>query len=104
MEKSGPVEGRENATVTVRKVGSVVPLHSKTCNLTASSELERNGIWRSASFRTKVMEGSVSLDSLLEGALAGSGATSPQDAVVLALHSSLLAAGYECTAVGDEVS
>lgn len=46
----------------------------------------------------------MSLDSLLEGALAGSGATSPQDAVVLALHSSLLAAGYECTAVGDEVS
>ena len=45
-----------------------------------------------------------SLDSLLEEALAGSGATSPQDAVVVALHSTLLAAGFECIAVGDEVN
>lgn len=44
-----------------------------------------------------------SLDSLLEEALAGSDATSPQDAVVVALHSTLLAAGFECIAVGDEV-
>lgn len=45
----------------------------------------------------------VSLDSVLEQALANSGATSPQDAVVVALHSSLLSAGFECVATGDEV-
>lgn len=47
---------------------------------------------------------SVSLDSVLESALADSGATSPQDAVFVALHSSLLAAEFVCVGIGDEVN
>ena len=46
---------------------------------------------------------SLTLDSLLERALADSGGTSPQESIVIALHSSLLSAGFVCVAVGDEV-
>lgn len=49
------------------------------------------------------MEQQSSLDDLLERALAHSEATSPQDAVVVALHSTLLSSGFKCVAVGDEV-
>ncbi len=45
-----------------------------------------------------------SLDALLEKALAKSGATSPQDALIVALHSSLLSSGFVCVSVGDEAS
>ena len=41
--------------------------------------------------------------SVIECALAGSGASSARDAVVLVVHSSLLTAGYECTAINDQV-
>ena len=44
-----------------------------------------------------------SLDSLLEAALAGSAGGSAGDAVVLALHSCLLSAGYLCISTADEV-
>ena len=44
-----------------------------------------------------------SLDSLLETALAESDAQSGQDALVVALHASLLSEGFSCTALGDEV-
>ncbi len=43
------------------------------------------------------------LDSLLEATLANSGVTSPQDALLAAVHSTLLAAGYSLVAVGDQV-
>ena len=49
-------------------------------------------------------EEEVSLEALLEKALAHSGATSPQDALVVALHSSLISSGFFCVAVGDEVA
>ncbi len=45
-----------------------------------------------------------SLDSVLERALADSNASSSQDAVIVALHSNLLSAGFVCVAVGDEVT
>ena len=47
---------------------------------------------------------SQSLDSLLEAALAGSRPSSAQDMLMLAVHASLLSSGYECIAIGDEVS
>ena len=48
-------------------------------------------------------EEEVSLDSLLERALDGSGASSPQDAVLVALHANLLSSSFVCIAIGDEV-
>lgn len=45
----------------------------------------------------------VSLDSVLERALAGSGAVSPQDAILVALHANLLCTGFVCVAIGDQV-
>ncbi len=45
----------------------------------------------------------MSLDTVLKEALASSGAGSGQDAIVIALHSCLLAEGFACVAVGDEV-
>lgn len=48
-------------------------------------------------------EASPTLDSLLAHALEASGGASPQDAVLVALHSSLLSAGFVCVASGDEV-
>ena len=45
----------------------------------------------------------VSLDSLLERALAESDVASPRDAVLIALHSSLLSVGFVCVATGDKV-
>lgn len=48
-------------------------------------------------------DGGASLDSLLERALADSGASSPEDAIIVALHASLLSAGFVCVALGDEV-
>ena len=45
-----------------------------------------------------------SLDSLLETALAESEVRSASDAVTVALHSKLLSEGFECVALGDEVS
>lgn len=50
---------------------------------------------------------STSLDSVLARTLTdsnASAASTPQDAVMLALHASLLSAGYVCVAIGDEVS
>jgi hypothetical protein len=43
------------------------------------------------------------LDSLLAKALLESGATSPRDVLMVALHSSLLSAGFVCVASGDQV-
>lgn len=40
---------------------------------------------------------------LAQAALRDSGAVSPQDAVLVALHSNLLSAGFLCVATGDEV-
>lgn len=48
-------------------------------------------------------EDDVSLDSVLERALAGSGAVSPQDAILVALHANLLSTGFVCVAIGDQV-
>ena len=45
-----------------------------------------------------------SLDALLEQSLAGSHVSSAGDALVVALHSKLLSEGFECVALGDEVS
>lgn len=45
-----------------------------------------------------------SLDSIFEQAVASSSATSSQDAVLVALHASLLSAGFVCVSIGDEVS
>lgn len=45
----------------------------------------------------------MSLDTVLKEALAGSGARSDQDAIVVVLHSCLLSEGFVCVAVGDEV-
>ena len=45
-----------------------------------------------------------SLDSLLERSLAGSNVSSTSDALVVGLHSKLLSEGFECVALGDEVS
>ena len=45
----------------------------------------------------------VSLDSVLERALAESGAVSPQDAILVALHATLLSTGFVCVAIGDQV-
>ncbi len=45
-----------------------------------------------------------SLDSLLEATLAHSKVSSPQDALITAVHSSLLSAGYSLVAVGDKVN
>ena len=50
--------------------------------------------------RSKMAE---SRDSVLDKALAESGAQSGQDALVVALHASLLSEGFVCTALGDEV-
>ena len=44
------------------------------------------------------------LDSLLEKALAESHVRSPSGAIVVALHCKLLEEGFECVAIGDEVS
>ena len=44
-----------------------------------------------------------SLDSILENALAGSGAKSASEALILALHADLLAEGFVCVALGDDV-
>ena len=44
-----------------------------------------------------------SLDSILENVLAGSGAKSASEALILALHSDLLAEGFVCVALGDDV-
>lgn len=44
-----------------------------------------------------------SLDALLEKVLTASGAYSAQDAIVVALHASLLSEGFVCVAVGDQV-
>lgn len=43
------------------------------------------------------------LDSVLAQVLANSGAVSPQDAVLVVLHSTLLSARFVCVATGDEV-
>eukprot|EP00731_Ephydatia_muelleri_P011088 Em0005g1674a len=45
-----------------------------------------------------------SLDSILENVLAGSGAKSASEALILALHSDLLAEGFVCVALGDDQS
>ena len=45
----------------------------------------------------------VSLDDVLVKALSNSGGSSPQDSIVIALHSSLLSTGFVCVALGDEV-
>ncbi len=45
----------------------------------------------------------MSLDTVLNEALGSSGARSGQDAIVMVLHSCLLAEGFVCVAVGDEV-
>ena len=45
----------------------------------------------------------LSVDSMLEKALEGSNAEGRSDAIVVALHASLLAEGFQLTAVGDEV-
>ena len=45
-----------------------------------------------------------SLDSLLEKALAESEIRSACDVITVALHAKLLAEGFECVALGDEVS
>ena len=47
---------------------------------------------------------SLTLDSLLTSSLQESGAASPQDAVLVALHANLLSAGFVCVATGDEVN
>ena len=47
---------------------------------------------------------SQSLDLLLEAALASSRPSSAQDMLMLAVHASLLSSGYQCIAIGDEVS
>lgn len=47
---------------------------------------------------------SPTLDSVLDQALANSSAVSSQDAVLVALHSILLSAGFVCVATGDEVA
>ncbi len=44
------------------------------------------------------------LDSLLEATLAHSKVSSPQDALITAVHSTLLAADYSLLAVGDQVN
>lgn len=44
-----------------------------------------------------------SLDSILENALAGSRAKSASEALILALHADLLAEGFVCVALGDDV-
>lgn len=43
------------------------------------------------------------LDLVLERCLAVCGASSPHDAIAVALHSCLLAEGYVCIATGDKV-
>lgn len=45
-----------------------------------------------------------SLDNILEASLASSKISSPQDALVVAVHSALLAAGYSLVAIGDQVA
>ena len=49
------------------------------------------------------MEEALSVDSMLEKALEGSNAEGKSDAVVVALHASLLAEGFQLIAVEDEV-
>ena len=49
------------------------------------------------------MEEALSVDSMLEKALEGSNAEGKSDAIVVALHASLLAEGFQLIAVGDEV-
>ena len=44
-----------------------------------------------------------SLDSILEAVLANSSIGSPQDAVIAAVHSTLLSSGYSLVAIGDQV-
>ena len=44
------------------------------------------------------------VDSILEKALEGSHVHNGPDAIVIALHASFLSEGYNCIAIGDEVS
>ena len=48
--------------------------------------------------------GEVTIDSIFEEAVAGSGAKRPNDLIALALHSSLLSEGYKCLATNEEVN
>ncbi len=47
---------------------------------------------------------SPTLDSVLEKALSECGPSSARDAVVIAIHSNFLSAGFECIGIGDKVS
>lgn len=60
-------------------------------------------MWSEVSTSKKMADKVVSLDYILEKALKECGVSSAQDAVVIALHSNFLAAGYQCVGIGDEV-